>query len=196
MRFLADESCDFRVVRALRAAGHDVTAVIEVATGAADGAVFQMAEREQIIFVTEDRDFGQLVYAGARPACGVILLRFPSTARTALPAMVCRRDHEVRRKASRPICRARTGAHSFRSAPSGIENMDPWACPREDWGRHKGNGKPLPVTVSLAQPIPLGKLRLISASRRYGARRPADAPSVRAGEQGSPGVAPVCPRFL
>jgi hypothetical protein len=29
MRFLADESCDFRVVRALRAAGHDVTAVIK-----------------------------------------------------------------------------------------------------------------------------------------------------------------------
>jgi len=88
MRFLADESCDFRVVRALRAAGHDVTAVIEVAAGAADDAVFQMAEREQIIFVTEDRDFGQLVYAGARPACSVILLRFPSTARAALPAIV------------------------------------------------------------------------------------------------------------
>jgi hypothetical protein len=30
MRFLADESCDFRVIRALRAAGHDVMAVIEM----------------------------------------------------------------------------------------------------------------------------------------------------------------------
>jgi hypothetical protein len=40
MRFLADESCDFRIVRALRAAGHDVTAVIEFAAGAEDGAVF------------------------------------------------------------------------------------------------------------------------------------------------------------
>ncbi|MBI3080243.1 MAG: DUF5615 family PIN-like protein, partial [candidate division NC10 bacterium] len=30
MRFLADESCDFAVVRALRAAGHDVVAIAEV----------------------------------------------------------------------------------------------------------------------------------------------------------------------
>ena len=36
MRFLADESCDFAVVRALRAAGHAVTAVGEVAVGASD----------------------------------------------------------------------------------------------------------------------------------------------------------------
>jgi predicted nucleic acid-binding OB-fold protein len=34
MHFLADESCDFGVVRALRAAGHDVKAVAEVALGA------------------------------------------------------------------------------------------------------------------------------------------------------------------
>jgi hypothetical protein len=33
MHFLADESCDFAVVRALRAAGHDVKAVAEVALG-------------------------------------------------------------------------------------------------------------------------------------------------------------------
>jgi hypothetical protein len=36
MRFLADEGCDFAAVRALRAAGHDVLAVGEVARGAKD----------------------------------------------------------------------------------------------------------------------------------------------------------------
>jgi hypothetical protein len=30
VRFLADESCDFAVVRALRTAGHDMLAVAEV----------------------------------------------------------------------------------------------------------------------------------------------------------------------
>src|SRR6266545_5018669 len=40
MRFLADESCDFRVIRALRAAGHDVVAVAEVA---ADGRPLSFA---------------------------------------------------------------------------------------------------------------------------------------------------------
>jgi predicted nuclease of predicted toxin-antitoxin system len=88
MRFLADESCDFRVVRALRAAGHEVTAVIEAAPGAEDSAVIDMALRERRILVTEDRDFGQLAFATASPAPGVILLRFPSAGRSDLPAMV------------------------------------------------------------------------------------------------------------
>jgi predicted nuclease of predicted toxin-antitoxin system len=88
MRFLADESCDFRVIRALRAAGHDVMAVIENAPGAEDDAVIDLTVREKRIFVTEDRDFGQLIYAAAKPAPGVIMLRFPSNARAGLPATV------------------------------------------------------------------------------------------------------------
>jgi len=88
MRFLADESCDFRVVRALRAAGHDVLAIVEISPGAEDDVVVERATREGRIFVTEDRDFGQLVYAAAKPTQGVILLRFPSSARASLPAMV------------------------------------------------------------------------------------------------------------
>jgi Domain of unknown function (DUF5615) len=49
MRFLADESCDFRVVRALRAAGHDVTAAIELVPGAADSARSSEPHRQQNI---------------------------------------------------------------------------------------------------------------------------------------------------
>lgn len=88
MRFLADESCDFRVVRALRAAGHDVMAVIETAPGTDDSAVIDMAVGEGRIFLTEDRDFGQLVYAAARATAGVVLLRFPTAARANLPGLV------------------------------------------------------------------------------------------------------------
>jgi predicted nuclease of predicted toxin-antitoxin system len=47
-----------------------------------------MAVREQRILITEDRDFGQLVYATAQPFSGVIYVRFPSRARAALPGMV------------------------------------------------------------------------------------------------------------
>jgi hypothetical protein len=36
VRFLADESCDFAVVVALRTAGHDVKAVVEHAPAAAN----------------------------------------------------------------------------------------------------------------------------------------------------------------
>jgi hypothetical protein len=45
MRFLADESCDFAVVRALRANGHDVIAVAEVAARTEDAGVVEWALR-------------------------------------------------------------------------------------------------------------------------------------------------------
>ena len=47
MLFLADESCDFAVVRALRAAGHDVLAVADVSPRADDEQVLELARQEQ-----------------------------------------------------------------------------------------------------------------------------------------------------
>ena len=49
MRFLADESCDFAVVRALREAGHDVVAVAELEPGVGDDAVIERAVGERRI---------------------------------------------------------------------------------------------------------------------------------------------------
>jgi len=88
MRFLADESCDFSVVRALRAAGHDVVAIAEVARRIEDTEVMERAVQEARVLLTEDKDFGQLVYAGAHESSGVILIRFPPRARPTLPALV------------------------------------------------------------------------------------------------------------
>jgi predicted nuclease of predicted toxin-antitoxin system len=82
MRFLADESCDFAVVRALRVAGCDVLAVSETAPGADDKRVMQLAIRGRRVLLTEDKDFGQLVYADRRTTAGVILIRFPASARS------------------------------------------------------------------------------------------------------------------
>ncbi|MBI3799268.1 MAG: DUF5615 family PIN-like protein [Deltaproteobacteria bacterium] len=88
MRFLADESCDFAVIRVLRNAGHDVTAILEVSPQAEDASIIDLAVRERRVLVTEDKDFGQLVYANARASGGVILIRFPGNARAALPKAV------------------------------------------------------------------------------------------------------------
>ena len=44
-RFLADESCDFSVVRALRSADHDVVAIAEVSPRAEDDVVMERAVR-------------------------------------------------------------------------------------------------------------------------------------------------------
>lgn len=88
MRFLADESCDFAVVRALRAVGHDVAAIAEISARATDEVVMELAIREGRVLLTEDKDFGQLVHANRAATGGVILLRFPARARGDLPAAV------------------------------------------------------------------------------------------------------------
>jgi predicted nuclease of predicted toxin-antitoxin system len=81
MRFIADACCDFLMVRALRKAGYDVLRVSEISPRATDIEVIDLALQEARILITEDKDFGQLVYAHGRDNCGVIFLRYPATAR-------------------------------------------------------------------------------------------------------------------
>ena len=64
-----------------------MVAIAEVASGATDEQVLERALNEKRVLITEDRDFGELVYARGRPSAGVILVRFPS-ARHAKPATV------------------------------------------------------------------------------------------------------------
>jgi len=88
LRFLADESCDFAAVPALRAAGHDVLAVSEFQQRSVDEELMALALSEERILVTEDKDFGTLTFASQHESHGVILLRFPASARGSLgPSM-------------------------------------------------------------------------------------------------------------
>jgi len=77
VRFVADESCDAAIVQTLREAGHDVVAVAERCPGAEDAQVISFASSETHVLVTEDKDFGQLVFACGQGHCGVVLLRYP-----------------------------------------------------------------------------------------------------------------------
>lgn len=86
MDFVADESCAGPVIRALREVGRDVVAIAEVAKGATDEQVLERAVKR--VLVTEDRDFGELVYARGLRSVGVILVRFHSRARHVKPATV------------------------------------------------------------------------------------------------------------
>jgi predicted nuclease of predicted toxin-antitoxin system len=88
VQLLADESVDFGVVRALRTAGYDVLAIAELEPGIPDREVAARAFREQRILLTEDKDFGQLVYASGTSAYGVVLLRFPATLRAEMISSV------------------------------------------------------------------------------------------------------------
>jgi hypothetical protein len=86
--FLADESCDFAVVLALRPAGHDVAVVAQDAPGLTDRDVMTRAQAEHRVVITEDKDFGQLVFSGGRASAGCLFLRYPAPARRSLFARV------------------------------------------------------------------------------------------------------------
>lgn len=90
LRFLADECCDFSVVRALRAEGCDVFAIGEVMQHSVDRSLLELAVESDRILLTEDKDFGWLVYAGSASSAGVILIRYPGNARKQLADAVVR----------------------------------------------------------------------------------------------------------
>jgi predicted nuclease of predicted toxin-antitoxin system len=82
--FLADESCDFLIVKKLRSAGYDVLSVAESFPAASDQQVLEHTIKEDRILLTEDKDFGKWVFAHGEKIEGVILIRFPGNARTRL----------------------------------------------------------------------------------------------------------------
>jgi len=75
LRFLADECCDTGLVASLREDGHDVLYVLERKPGVSDDEVLLEAYNEERIMVTEDKDFGELVYRLKKPSKGIILIR-------------------------------------------------------------------------------------------------------------------------
>ena len=88
MRLVADESCDFTVIIGVRDAGHDVVSVTERMPGVEDEKVIELAASERRLLLTEDKDFGQLVFAAAKENSGVILIRYPASARSMLTEAV------------------------------------------------------------------------------------------------------------
>lgn len=89
LSFLADESCDFGIVRALRAEGHDVLAVAEMMSRLDDRELVDLAESEQRILITEDKDFGWLVHVAGVKSNGVLFIRFPGNSRSLMAKVVC-----------------------------------------------------------------------------------------------------------
>jgi len=77
LNFLPDESCDFSFVRVLRQNGYDVKAIVEVMPGASDLKVLESGFEERRILLTEDKDFGEWIFAQKSATAGVILLRYP-----------------------------------------------------------------------------------------------------------------------
>jgi predicted nuclease of predicted toxin-antitoxin system len=75
MNFVADEGVDRQIVERLRADGHSVLYVAEMAPGIPDDVVLTRANQELALLLTADKDFGEMVYRQSRLANGVILVR-------------------------------------------------------------------------------------------------------------------------
>lgn len=75
MRWLADECIAAALVAELRGAEHDISYVAETASGLNDIEALGLAQDENRLFLTEDKDFGELVFRFRLPVPGLVLLR-------------------------------------------------------------------------------------------------------------------------
>lgn len=72
---VADENIPALVVEALRAAGHEVAYISEIAAGIDDDEVLERARALSAILLTADKDFGELIFLRRRASASVVLLR-------------------------------------------------------------------------------------------------------------------------
>lgn len=119
MRFVVDESCDAAVLRALRGAGWDVVAISERIPGATDLEVIAIALSEGRVLVTEDKDFGQLVYAAGREHAGVILLRYSFPLASSMATSLVHLVHEHDQSLSGAFVVLRPGSARIVTSPGG-----------------------------------------------------------------------------
>lgn len=83
MKFLLDESAEYRLAAFLADRGHDVTAIAhEYPEALTDREVLKIALSEQRTLITNDRDFGELIFRGRMRHHGVILFRLAPSSTT------------------------------------------------------------------------------------------------------------------
>jgi predicted nuclease of predicted toxin-antitoxin system len=73
---LADENIDDRIIASIRNKGIAVYSVKESSRGISDESVISLSQNPARIILTEDKDFGEWVYAHQRTDISVILLRY------------------------------------------------------------------------------------------------------------------------
>ena len=88
-KLLADENVPIEAVEALKRKGIEIVSVIEFSPGLSDREVLNLANREDRILVTFDKDFGEMIVR--EKVKGLILLRFAPKS----PQQIARRIWQV-----------------------------------------------------------------------------------------------------
>lgn len=76
MRFLLDENADYELAVFVRALGHDITTIVEDYTRSIeDSDILAIANQENRVIITNDKDFGELIFRRQLLNKGIILFR-------------------------------------------------------------------------------------------------------------------------
>jgi len=82
MKFLADENVEKPIVDWLRMNGYDVLYISEFMGRSIDEELLDRANQESRVLITNDKDFGELIFLQGKSSKGILLMRF-STEKTA-----------------------------------------------------------------------------------------------------------------
>ncbi len=75
MRFIVDESTGRKLTSLIKQAGYDSIFSRDALPKADDVQILDFAEKNNWILITDDKDFGELIFRLNRPSSGVIFLR-------------------------------------------------------------------------------------------------------------------------
>ncbi len=82
MRWLVDECVDVALIASLQASGHDIVFVGNIEPAADDLAVMSRARQDHRLLLTDDKDFGELVFHRGGSVPGLVLLRIDQSMRS------------------------------------------------------------------------------------------------------------------
>ena len=89
MKIVADENIDRLVIERLQTNGHEVLSIARQFASSPDTEVLSISSNERALLITEDKDFGELVFHKKRSHFGVLLVRLEGISRQERIRMVC-----------------------------------------------------------------------------------------------------------
>ncbi|MCP2518965.1 DUF5615 family PIN-like protein [Candidatus Aminicenantes bacterium AC-335-K20] len=76
LKILIDESVDFRIAEILINKGFNIISILKNYPGISDKKVLELAKNYKALLLTEDKDFGEWIFAHKEKSLGVIYLRY------------------------------------------------------------------------------------------------------------------------
>ena len=75
MKFLIDANLGRKFTNLIKKTGHEADFINDLLRNASDEDVLILAEREKRIVITNDKDFGKLIFKSGKSSSGLILFR-------------------------------------------------------------------------------------------------------------------------